>query len=443
MHANENKKIKSSSLQSSIGVHKTGRELQSIRARREDMDLQTSGSESRKGHIFVSSESWIFSFHIDFLILIKRQDKMFSSLLDQRLNFRPLAFGKFTSFRAKGVRKIIYATREKGDILYFNSLVTQCTIFSLLVRAETERLDVRQLRRGAKVHRESSAHRRLQIRSQAVRVRAVLSPARHLPLQRRNRPVRHGEVFPRRPRRPLSTPDEFLPQQAGPRLLREEGTSRRWYDTFLFSYIYTHFKLYDASYWFNFNRMFATGCKWTLRRLRRYLGQSGYSDWFLWQKIACIVTLTVLSQATSIPKSPNCFEFFGFDILIDENLKPWLLEVPSASSSSSSYLDSLCLIGRAKINKIFCRPGLGCICAGEREPCLGQWLRGRLRSEETAAARFVRSTWIAGLQYRFITLYHLVGDQYDPRWRRRVRERQNVSPAEIFEKKVQDLARSN
>ncbi|XP_011503006.1 PREDICTED: probable tubulin polyglutamylase TTLL2 [Ceratosolen solmsi marchali] len=69
------------------------------------------------------------------------------------------------------------------------------------------------------------------------------------------------------------------------------------------------------------------GCKWTFRQLRRYLEQSGHLDWFLWQQIACIVTLTILSQAARIPKSSNCFEFFGFDILIDDNLKPWLLEV--------------------------------------------------------------------------------------------------------------------
>ncbi|XP_048509895.1 probable tubulin polyglutamylase TTLL2 isoform X3 [Athalia rosae] len=69
------------------------------------------------------------------------------------------------------------------------------------------------------------------------------------------------------------------------------------------------------------------GCKWTFRQLRRFLEQSGYSDWLLWQKIACLVSLTILSQAAGIPRSSNCFEFFGFDVLIDENLKPWLLEV--------------------------------------------------------------------------------------------------------------------
>lgn len=69
------------------------------------------------------------------------------------------------------------------------------------------------------------------------------------------------------------------------------------------------------------------GCKWTFRQLRRYFEQAGYFDWFLWQRIACLVSLTILSQAAGIPRSSNCFEFFGFDVLIDKDLKPWLLEV--------------------------------------------------------------------------------------------------------------------
>ncbi|XP_018349366.1 PREDICTED: probable tubulin polyglutamylase TTLL2 [Trachymyrmex septentrionalis] len=83
------------------------------------------------------------------------------------------------------------------------------------------------------------------------------------------------------------------------------------------------------------------GCKWTFRQLRRYFEQSGYFDWILWQRISCLVTLTILSQAAGIPKSSNCFEFFGFDVLIDENLKPWLLEVNlSPALSNDCEVDS-------------------------------------------------------------------------------------------------------
>ncbi|XP_020278073.1 probable tubulin polyglutamylase TTLL2 isoform X2 [Pseudomyrmex gracilis] len=83
------------------------------------------------------------------------------------------------------------------------------------------------------------------------------------------------------------------------------------------------------------------GCKWTFRQLRRYLERSGYFDWILWQRISCLVTLTILSQAAAIPRSSNCFEFFGFDVLIDENLKPWLLEVNlSPALSNDCEIDS-------------------------------------------------------------------------------------------------------
>ncbi|CAG4937157.1 unnamed protein product [Colias eurytheme] len=71
-----------------------------------------------------------------------------------------------------------------------------------------------------------------------------------------------------------------------------------------------------------------SGCKWTLKQVRRALiGRWGAIEWLVWQRIRAIVTLTLLAQAAGTPPARNCFEFYGFDILLDDSLKPWLIEV--------------------------------------------------------------------------------------------------------------------
>lgn len=40
----------------------------------------------------------------------------------------------------------------------------------------------------------------------------------------------------------------------------------------------------------------------------------------------------MLNFMTTIPNSPTSFELFGFDVIIDSNLKPWLLEINAPPS---------------------------------------------------------------------------------------------------------------
>ncbi|TTT30464.1 putative tubulin polyglutamylase TTLL2 [Bagarius yarrelli] len=69
------------------------------------------------------------------------------------------------------------------------------------------------------------------------------------------------------------------------------------------------------------------GCKWSISKFRNFLHSQDVNQGLLWQKISNMVTLTLLTVAPSVPSSTNCVELFGVDILIDSNLKPWLLEV--------------------------------------------------------------------------------------------------------------------
>jgi tubulin polyglutamylase TTLL5 len=68
----------------------------------------------------------------------------------------------------------------------------------------------------------------------------------------------------------------------------------------------------------------------------------------LWSRIYDVIIKALLSVDTHITgalkklgNKSNCFELFGFDILIDSDLKPWLLEVNlSPSLATDSPIDT-------------------------------------------------------------------------------------------------------
>ncbi|GLC66151.1 hypothetical protein PLESTF_000390500 [Pleodorina starrii] len=76
----------------------------------------------------------------------------------------------------------------------------------------------------------------------------------------------------------------------------------------------------------------AGGSKTSLATLRRLLSRHGV-DWpLLWSRVCEVATATLFAAQDAIPHSPNSFELFGFDMMIDAELKVWLLEVNSSPS---------------------------------------------------------------------------------------------------------------
>jgi hypothetical protein len=101
--------------------------------------------------------------------------------------------------------------------------------------------------------------------------------------------------------------------------------------------------------------------QWTLAQLRHRLFAEGKEDKPLWARVSDLVILTLLTLAEvrsgvwgkevglsaaaaggsssgqndvykpalfqDLTPNESCFELYGIDILVDENMRPWLLEV--------------------------------------------------------------------------------------------------------------------
>jgi len=99
----------------------------------------------------------------------------------------------------------------------------------------------------------------------------------------------------------------------------------------------TNASINQASPFFSVDKvMIGEGCKWPLKRLAAHLDAIRDGLWSaLWERIRVVAALTLLSVTSNDTSfghgvGRESFELFGFDILIDSDLKPWLLEVNSS-----------------------------------------------------------------------------------------------------------------
>ncbi|XP_073503466.1 tubulin monoglutamylase TTLL4 isoform X2 [Phyllobates terribilis] len=104
----------------------------------------------------------------------------------------------------------------------------------------------------------------------------------------------------------------------------------------------------NVDYKANADESACQGHKWALKALWSYLNQKGFNSEKIWEKIKEMVIKTIIASEPYVNSLVKmyvqhqycCHELFGFDIMLDENLKPWVLEVNiSPSLHSNSPLD--------------------------------------------------------------------------------------------------------
>ena len=96
-----------------------------------------------------------------------------------------------------------------------------------------------------------------------------------------------------------------------------------------------------------------TGHKWSLKTLWRYFERVLNKEWRpVWEetKEVCVKTLACghhhiqREVATKIGSHYNCYKLFGFDVMFDDKLKPWLIEVNNIPSLFTNTVD--CAVNR-------------------------------------------------------------------------------------------------
>ncbi|XP_071959133.1 probable tubulin polyglutamylase TTLL9 isoform X2 [Antedon mediterranea] len=80
------------------------------------------------------------------------------------------------------------------------------------------------------------------------------------------------------------------------------------------------------------------GCKWSMQQLRQYLtaryGIEAVEKMFLLMNDIFILSLQSVKKVMINDK--HCFEMYGYDVLLDVDLKPWLIEINASPSLTAS-----------------------------------------------------------------------------------------------------------
>ncbi|XP_062350292.1 tubulin polyglutamylase TTLL5 [Cinclus cinclus] len=115
------------------------------------------------------------------------------------------------------------------------------------------------------------------------------------------------------------------------------------------------------------------GNKWSMSAMLRYLKQEGRDTAALMASVEDLIIKTLVSAEMSIASAcksflshrGSCFELYGFDVLIDDTLKPWLLEVNlSPSLACDAPLDLK--IKASMLSDMFTLVGFVCRDPGQR-----------------------------------------------------------------------------
>jgi tubulin polyglutamylase TTLL5 len=129
------------------------------------------------------------------------------------------------------------------------------------------------------------------------------------------------------------------------------------------------------------------GHKWSLSALNRHLRAVGINVNLMWARIMDLIVKTLLSvepsiaaKARSLQVQHNCFECYGFDVLVDDQLKAWLLEVNlSPSMKADSPLD-----WKIKSSLLADAFNLVGICSPDRNAMATSRLRARIQQVRQA-----------------------------------------------------------